>query len=526
VKKFFEAAIRNVYRHGDTDVFPFPIENRIIFDNIEKVTDLLLEAFESFDGTFAANAPHDLNSLVPAGTFGFRQGTQLDPFWNCYLLGIVLAIVEKIEQNRLGPDQVFSYRIDLAKYLEGDIFRKDISWIDFVRKSTEMAADSEYVLICDIADCYSRISHHKLENALQLIDAPFEVRNGIMSYLSALTQTRSSGLPIGGPAARILAELALVNADLFMQGSRINFFRYADDYHVFCGSRHEAYSALLTISKTLANEGLTLQKSKTRILSRAEFLAINKGIIAERELPKSPVQRLMSLTLRYDPYSANAEQDYEALKDELSEIDIVALLNEQLSQTRIHAPTTKKIIAALGYISSQAKFGAFISMLDNMDALYPIASNVFISINSYIGEIEHEQRLEICQRIMDLNSSNHEVMQVPTNLAFANRVIAQEKNAKNQEYLHACFDRSDDPIVRRDIILIFANWRHFAWLSMMRGKFTTLGLWERRALILASFYMKDEGKHWRAHAKNWFTPLEIIVRDWRAEKQPEFMLPL
>jgi hypothetical protein len=165
-------------------------------------------------------------------------------------------------------------------------------------------------------------------------------------------------------------------------------------------------------------------------------------------------------------------------------------------------------------------------MLDNMDMLYPIASNVLLSIDQFFAGLEPAQRTEICQRLIGLYESDHEVMQISSNLAFANRIIAKEKSAKNQEFLHSCFDNSDDPIVRRDIILIFANWQHFAWLSMLKQKFLTLSLWERRALILASFYMKDEGKHWRGFAKSWFTPFEAIVREWRQDKQPDFLLPL
>lgn len=526
MQNFFRAAIENVYRHGDTDIFPFPIENRILHDRMEQVLPLLSAAHANFDDTFAANSPQDITSLVPAGSFGFRQGTQLDPFWNAFFLGNVLSIAEKVEAARLPDNQVFSYRLAPDTYLSGDIFRRDVGWIDFIKRSIELAEQSEYVVVCDIADCYSRISHHKVENALQFVGAEPSVRKSIMGYLGNLTQTRSSGLPVGGPAARILAELSLVNSDIYMQGSRINFTRYADDYNIFCNSKHEAYSTLLSVSRTLANDSLSLQKSKTRILSKSEFFAVNKNIIADQSKTVTPTQRLMSLTLRYDPYSANAEQDYEALKDELESIDIVALLNEQLAQTRVHIATTKKIISALRHVSPNGQFGAAISMLDNMDILYPIASNVFIAINSFFSTLPNASKTEICNRIIDLYSNKHEVLQPSANLAFANRIISQEKSIKNQEHLHRCYDEASDSIVRRDVILTFANWQHVGWLSMEKQKFQTLSLWERRALILASYYLNDEGKHWRGFAKDWFTPFESIIRDWRADKQPEFKLPL
>lgn len=34
-------AVRNIVRYGDTDIFPFPIENHILHDQVEEVVALL-----------------------------------------------------------------------------------------------------------------------------------------------------------------------------------------------------------------------------------------------------------------------------------------------------------------------------------------------------------------------------------------------------------------------------------------------------------------------------------------------------
>ena len=161
MKDFFKAAIKNVYKHGDTDIIPFPIENRILHDEIDATAGLLENAYKRFDTQFAQLSPGDIRSPVPVHHVGFRWATQLDPFWNAYLLGCVLSIAEKIEDTRLAADVVFSYRLDKASYLDGDLFRRDISWIDFMRRSEAAVANFEFVVICDIVDCYGRINHHK-----------------------------------------------------------------------------------------------------------------------------------------------------------------------------------------------------------------------------------------------------------------------------------------------------------------------------------------------------------------------------
>lgn len=519
--QYFKAAIDNIYRHGDTDIFPFPIENRILFDQREEISSILFDYFRSIRESFAQNSPIDIRSLVPIHHSGFRWGTQMDPMWNCMLLACVLSIAEKIEGCRLDARFVFSYRLNQTTYMQGDLFRKDVSWRDFSSESVRLSEEFNFVVTCDVADCYSRISHHKLDNSLRIINCSDDVRYFVLEYLKYLTDTRSAGLPIGGPAARILAELALNNIDQYISSSGLRFVRFADDYHFFCGSRKEAYDVLVKLHSALDNEGLTLQKSKTRILSSAEFRAINSFNTGDGEPSDSPAQRLMRLSLRFDPYATDAEEQYQELKDQLSKIDITALLNEQLSQTRVHIPTTRKIIEALRHLDSPAQYGAAISMLGNMDSLYPIASSVFQTIDHLMSSFDESQKETVSEKIISLYDDGHEVMSIATHVAFSNRILARHKCLKNQNHLTKCYDRELDVLVRRDIILIFANWSNFAWLSMFRARFGSASPWERRAFILASYAMSDEGKHWRDHVKSRFDRFELLVRDWRATRLKE-----
>jgi hypothetical protein len=78
-------------------------------------------------------------------------------------------------------------------------------------------------------------------------------------------------LPVGGPASRLLAELVLNNVDKLLRSEGVRFCRFVDDYRIFCASKEEAYERLILISDKLFNEGLSLQKNKTRILTMKEF---------------------------------------------------------------------------------------------------------------------------------------------------------------------------------------------------------------------------------------------------------------
>jgi dipeptidyl aminopeptidase/acylaminoacyl peptidase len=48
-------AIQNVARHGDTDIFPFPLENHWFHDDEAAVCDLLMEIDAHFDDWMRRN---------------------------------------------------------------------------------------------------------------------------------------------------------------------------------------------------------------------------------------------------------------------------------------------------------------------------------------------------------------------------------------------------------------------------------------------------------------------------------------
>jgi hypothetical protein len=65
----------------------------------------------------------------------------------------------------------------------------------------------------------------------------------------------------------------LCSTDLHLMRRKIVFCRYADDYCIFCKDKSEAYRILVFLSEQLYNEGLALQKKKTRILTVDKFRA-------------------------------------------------------------------------------------------------------------------------------------------------------------------------------------------------------------------------------------------------------------
>lgn len=94
-------AIRNVAQHGDTDVFPFPIENHWLHDQEADVVGLLQAIDGDFLGHLASYPVFAVTSLSSVGYAGFRGATQIDPLWNAYLLALVIEIALDLEAARV-----------------------------------------------------------------------------------------------------------------------------------------------------------------------------------------------------------------------------------------------------------------------------------------------------------------------------------------------------------------------------------------------------------------------------------------
>lgn len=366
MQRAIQRALRNIAAHGDTDIFPFPFE-RLLFGESEAACVQLLQHIDSnFDDFLNKFPPTTIETLSQVGYTGFRRATLIEPFWNAYYLALVIALADEIEGARvpLSDSTVFSYRFH---WLEADhMMFGDSSWNDYRRESLSRSKKAPFVLQTDIADYYPRVNHHRLENSLKRVSRDAEPVSRLMKLLSSFSGTASYGLPIGGPASRLLAELALNDTDQHLRSRDISFCRYADDYTFFCESKSGAYQLILLLSEKLANDGLSLQKHKTRILTSDEFSDINRFLDPQPPgaLAASDEQKLLNISIRFDPYSISAAEDYEALKEAVQEVDIIGILSRELAKTTVDLTVTKQAINALKALAPAMQEKALAILLD------------------------------------------------------------------------------------------------------------------------------------------------------------------
>jgi len=545
MREHFLRAIRHIARYGDTDIFPYGFERHVFHDKEREVVDLLcrihreffeqkphpkaeskVEQWPSFLGT---HPPVNGSALAQVGYSGFRWATQIDPIWDAYLLGLVLEIGPAIESARIETvhRSVFSYRY-CPNDEERTLFDPTSTWREFMSESIKRAEASSFVVVCDIADFYPRIYHHRIENALLQIAGKTDIPKRIDDLLIAFNPAGVSyGLPIGGNAARLLAELLLNQTDHLLRMNGVRFCRFVDDYHLFASSREEAFRHLIFLSeRLLINEGLALQKAKTRIVPSSEFVESARfalGIEPDSPAPHShagaQVARFLRLNIRFDPYSATPDDDYAKTKAAIEQYDIVGMLADEIAKSRIHGPLVKHLLKAVKVLSDDVLNNTVEVLADNLGHFAPVFPQVALLVRDIVGRLAEESRKRFMSALVDGITSKAPVMQLDLHRMYAVRLLAAEWNAETEATLAQLFnDGVQGSLLRREIILTMAKWGNHSWLSDALKRFNTFDAWARRAAIVSSYRLRDEGKHWRSNRRGALDPFETLVQDWAAQR--------
>jgi hypothetical protein len=203
-------ALAHVERFGDTDIFPLPFE----FSAIRAEWGQILPELESID--LASHHVGDFrHALTPKSRYGFRLATQLHPIDSLLFAALVYEVAKDLERNRIprADGRVMSHRVKRDE--DGQLY--DPEWNferfkDVLRGKCEESS-AGWVVVTDIADFYTRLYHHPLENALRLATDKGEHVDALMNLLGQWNYRVSYGVPVGPAATRILAETAITDVD-------------------------------------------------------------------------------------------------------------------------------------------------------------------------------------------------------------------------------------------------------------------------------------------------------------------------
>src|SRR5262249_10809650 len=155
----------------------------------------------------------------------------------------------------------------------------------------------------------------------------------------------------------------------------------------------------------------------------------------------------------------------------------------------------RQLVKSIRFMRSDLQEAAVLSLLDNIDALYPVFPTVAILLKTLLPTLSGPTNSRIFDVIRTLIQRKSHIILVPTNLGYAVRLLALDTSEETDALFINLYEQSQiNMMLKRDIILAMTRRHVDYWLSEVIKRFSTLTPWEKRALIPASYVLGDEGK--------------------------------
>jgi len=502
-------AIQFLQKHSDGDLFPKILELDAISDKAELLADKLCTT----DLSQLDMGAHR-RFIVPKDEISYRQATQLDVQDSIILSSIIYQYGFLIENRRLSPDIIFSYRF--FPDMEHGFYADRNMWNTFWRTAYRKSLPNKTVLYCDIADFYNQLYHHTIENQLIESGFPNQETKWIIRLLESTTAGVSRGIPVGPHPVHLLAEASMIPIDNSLLAQGVDFIRYVDDIIVFCENENDAKLILSRIATTLdKQQRLMLQRHKTTIYNTDGFKSVCSDMIEDRPISKQEdsILKLINKYSNGDPYRIIfygdiTEEDWNTISDKI----VSEIITDYLSQPIIKFDRLRWFYRRLTQIGHPG--GVDVS-LNNIDKLAPCFANVCMYLGS-VQKIPDYKWIGVGERLLTLLQTDV----VQSNEYF--RLLLFSLFTKNQHINHfASLVRnyqSSEACIRREIILSAKQNRAVDWLREQKESYIGMESWQQMAYIFSISDLPIEERKYFINRFSYPRPIMSVLSKWVKEQ--------
>ncbi len=323
--------------------------------------------------------------------------------------------------------------------------------------------------------------------------------NALLSHFSA---KRSFGLPVGGQAARVFAELFLNHIDNALTAAGITWHRYVDDYVLIAANTADAYRGLGILAQSMLNYGLSLNKSKTVFLSSKHYQDYVRSQLGDND---DEATKLRSIDLKFDPYSDMPDADYESLKETVESLEVRQLLNRELEKAlpdnflvaqigrtmRLHPPEVAlEIATALLQPNNLHAFRSSFSTI--MRGIAHLRSDpTFVSIHTDVDSL-----------LDSVPANSGHLLEVDTNRLHYLRCLRFRTTSLRLRYVQSLFDRTKSDVLLRACIECWRSWKDNVAYNHLRNRWNQLSPDCQRVFWLSTYAFGDEGGAARGQSKH------------------------
>lgn len=439
---------------------------------------------------------------MPKGAaYDFRRCALIHPIDTIKYLALVLCMADSIEESR--PRNVrriaFSYRFRPRK---GYLFSPEWNITSFRNHVAERQSDKRTKILVsrDISNFYDRLNLHRLEMILN----SYVKDNAKVSLLNQLllfwANRDSYGLPVGNNASRILAEASLLEVDKYLISIDAKFCRFVDDYRFFAPDAHTAHYWLAQLIERLWFEGLTINKSKTKIEDVSGFVRKKKKETpapkshpnAKNERKESPFRIIAgyggSIPTKF---RALPEKEMENLKNEDPEARF-----KEITQSPI--PSPESIVNFVKAVVASKKYNLF-EFVPEVSSMFPQFTPYIVdSLVKHADLIPERERNSIREKYSKRLKEDHHI---PEYIMLSLVRLLGVKEFADKQTLFTFFrnlKRNAGALIGR--ILLEALEKHLLRGEVLeiRKYFVRADQWEKREIvrIVKTHLREEESRPW------------------------------
>jgi len=511
-------AREHIEKYYDSDFFPRPVDFEALWANWDEV---VAELTSKNIQKLTVSTPRMLAAPKPGLTY--RVVHQLEPLDSLVYTALVASICERVEAARpkVSARIACSYRIAKA---EGSFFASGTGWTEFTEKTEELAADFEWVLSFDISDFYNQIYLHRLNNAIEYVDPKLkDVATDIEQFITAMNSKASQGIPVGPAASIVLAEAVLLDVDTFIEASGLSHTRYVDDFRVFSDSRDELGKLLENVTVYLYEaHRLSIATEKTALEEAAVFVSdrLHSDDAEERE-------ELMDVLEGFSPYSQDFDEEeddddeswmWRDDGDDEEDVEVVGradtsdvveamidALDKVLDSERLDLGISRAVVRT----ARRNKVGELATpLLGNLSFFAPIASDVFIYLDSVTDKDFAEEHVALLEAATALDCVKHEFLRYWLTWYLA-RNFTHYPTAKIKRFIY-------ESSWLELIAIAAVEEGNLPWIRGLKNKISDHSPRERRAIIYGSKILPaDEREAWLKNViNNAVTKFDIWMARW------------
>ena len=485
-------ALAHINRHGDTDIFPVPVEYKFYNSIKDEVSNRLSE----IDLDTREIGPM-FKMFSPKHSGGYRAIAQYDPIDSLLLTGFIGEESSKLEMARIPAADKVACAYRIKKEQNGDLFDASKGWKDYQEKSKEIIhlGNITHVVVADIADFYNQISHHRLANVLESSGVDRNKTRTIENIFSAVNgRHHSRGVPIGPSSSIVFAEMCLSDVDQQLLKKGYKFARYVDDYRIFCESEELAGNAIYDLTEYLhVAHRLTLQGNKTYILDVSKFSGAE--LIDHEEVEAAThIEKINEMLLeKYNPYDEDSKElddkeKHEALRSAIAELfDLVEKnkpLNIGLARYVLRRSAAKRIRSF------------YPKLIGSIPFFFPVIKDVF----NYIKSVHHESYdVTLSSKVIDTLNAPH-LKDVAFCRYWMYDICLNFPNAFSYESILKQMSIEQNSELKDRYLPLFARvYKDKEWVRSKRENWRNQSIWAQRAFVTSiSILPEDERNHWLA----------------------------